>query len=413
MIAVSTATTNGVGVVSTLTAAASFSMTDTAGNAQTTLAGSPQSVTVTRNGEPDAPVISSVTAGNAQVVVAWSAPATNGAAISDYVVQYSTSSSGSYTTFADGLSTSTSATVTGLTNGTAYYFKVAATNSVGTGSYSAASAAATPTLPTQTVTWSPTTALTTAQSPNTPLAASSSGDGAITYAVQSAGATGCAINSSTRVLTFTAAGSCVVRATAATTSNYLTGYIDATFTVTAATCATGGVCAVGNTGPGGGIVFYVQASGGTFACGATLASTCKYLEAAPTSGTNAWTDASYAWSGNTTGAIGLNAQGTAVGSGYKNTEAMVAQNSTANRAGTITRAYRGPNNLSDWYLPSKDELNELHTRRVTVGGFSTGLYWSSSERDGIIAWAQNFSVGNQGNNLKGGTDYVRPVRAFG
>ena len=119
-------------------------MTDTAGNAQTTLAGSPQSVTVTRNGEPDAPVISSVTAGNAQVVVAWGAPANNGAAITDYVVQYSTSSAGSYTTFADGTSTSTSATVTGLTNGTAYYFKVAATNSVGTGSYSAASAAATP-----------------------------------------------------------------------------------------------------------------------------------------------------------------------------------------------------------------------------------------------------------------------------
>ena len=234
IVAVSTATTNGVGVVSTLTAAASFSMTDTAGNAQTTLVGSPQSVTVTRNGEPDAPVISSVTAGNAQVVVAWGAPATNGAAISDYVVQYSTSPSGSYTTFADGTSTSTSATVTGLTNGTAYYFKVAATNSVGTGSNSVASAAATPSLPTQTVTWSPTTALTTAQSPNTPLAASSSGDGAITYAVQSAGATGCTINSSTRVLTFTAAGSCVVRATAATTSNYLTGYIDATFTVTLA-----------------------------------------------------------------------------------------------------------------------------------------------------------------------------------
>ena len=415
IVAVSTATANGVGVVSTLTAAASFSMTDTAGNVQTTLVGSPQSVTVTRNGEPDAPVISSVTAGNAQVVVAWSAPANNGAAISDYVVQYSTSSSGSYTTFADGISTSTSATVTGLTNGTAYYFKVAATNSVGTGSYSAASAAATPTLPTQTVTWSPTTALTTAQSPNTPLAASSSGDGAITYAVQSAGTTFCTIDALTRVLFFTTAGNCVVRATAATTSNYLTGYIDATFTITTATCAMGGACIVGDTGPGGGKVFYVQASGGTFACGATLASTCKYLEAAPTSGTNAWTDASYAWSGNTTGAIGLNAQGTAVGSGYKNTEAMVAQNSTANRAGTITRAYRGPNNLSDWYLPSKDELNQLYIRRATVGGITTNYYWSSSELYSLETWYQDFTtdVGRQTNQAKYQSYYVRPVRAFG
>jgi hypothetical protein len=264
------------------------------------------------------------------------------------------------------------------------------------------------------VTWSPTTALTTAQSPNTPLAASSSGDGAITYAVQSAGATGCTINSSTRVLTFTTAGNCVVRATAASTSNYLTGYIDATFTVTTATCAMGGACIVGDTGPGGGIVFYVQASG-TFACGSTLSSTCKYLEAAPTSGTSAWTDASYAWSGNTTGEIGLNARGTAVGSGYKNTVAMVAQSSTANRAGTIARAYRGPNNLSDWYLPSKDELNQLYINRATVGGIATNYYWSSSEVYSLETWYQDFGLtisGRQTNQAKYQTYYVRPVRAF-
>jgi hypothetical protein len=246
------------------------------------------------------------------------------------------------------------------------------------------------------------------------LAASSSGDGAITYAVQSAGATGCTINSSTRVLTFTTAGNCVVRATAASTSNYLTGYIDATFTVTTATCAMGGACIVGDTGPGGGIVFYVQASG-TFACGSTLSSTCKYLEAAPTSGTSAWTDASYAWSGNTTGEIGLNARGTAVGSGYKNTVAMVAQSSTANRAGTIARAYRGPNNLSDWYLPSKDELNQLYINRATVGGIATNYYWSSSEVYSLETWYQDFGLtisGHQTNQAKYQTYYVRPVRAF-
>jgi hypothetical protein len=356
-------------------------------------------------------VISSVTAGNAQVVVSWSAPANNGAAISDYVVQYSTSSSGSYTTFADGTSTSTSATVTGLTNSTAYYFKVAATNSVGTGSNSAASAAATPTLPTQIVTWSPTTALTTAQSPNTPLAPSSSGDGAITYGVQSAGTTGCTIDALTGVLYFTTAGNCMVRATAATTSNYLTGHIDATFTITTATCAMGGACIVGNTGPGGGTVFYVHASG-TFACGETLASTCKYLEAAPTSGTNAWTDAGYAWSGNTTGE-NLNARGTAVGSGYKNTAAMVAQSSTADMAGTKARAYRGPNNLSDWYLPSKDELNQLYINRSTVSGSASNYYWSSSEIYSLEPWYQNFSNGTQSNQAKYRQYYVRPVRAFG
>ena len=215
------------------------------------------------------------------------------------------------------------------------------------------------------------------------------------------------------MLTFTAAGSCVVRATAATTSNYLTGYIDATFTVTTATCATGGACIVGNTGPGGGKVFYVQAGGGTFTCGATLASTCKYLEAAPTTGANAWTDATYRWSGNTTVAIGANAQGTAVGSGYKNTEAMVTNNNTANRAGTIARAYRGPNNLSDWYLPSKDELHQLYTEKTTVGGISTVNYFSSSEVGADTAWRQDFNSGNQNHNSKSNSYLVRPVRAFG
>ncbi|MFM7761739.1 MAG: fibronectin type III domain-containing protein, partial [Acidimicrobiaceae bacterium] len=45
--ATSTATAGGGAVTSTLTAAASFSVADTAGNAQTTLTGSPQSITVT------------------------------------------------------------------------------------------------------------------------------------------------------------------------------------------------------------------------------------------------------------------------------------------------------------------------------------------------------------------------------
>jgi hypothetical protein len=159
-------------------------------------------------------------------------------------------------------------------------------------------------------------------------------------------------------------------------------------------------------------VFYVQASG-TFACGATLTSTCKYLEAAPTSGTAAWTDETYVWSGNTSVAIGDTAQGVAIGTGYKNTQAMVTQSSTAGMAGTITRAYRGPNNLTDWYLPSKDELAQLYAQRTTFG-LSTGAYWSSSESAANRAWAQYFNGGDQANNnSKRATFYVRPVRAFG
>ena len=77
----------------------------------------------------------SPTAGNTQVQLSWSAPDNGGASITDYIIQYSTDNS-TWSTFSDGTSTTTSSTVTGLTNGQQYYFKVAAVNSVGTGTYS-------------------------------------------------------------------------------------------------------------------------------------------------------------------------------------------------------------------------------------------------------------------------------------
>jgi len=94
---------------------------------------------------PGAPTGLTATAGNAQASLSWTAPASNGgSAVADYVVQYRTTSGpGAWTTFTDGTSTTTSATVTGLTNGTGYDFQVAAVNAIGTGAYSA-TASATP-----------------------------------------------------------------------------------------------------------------------------------------------------------------------------------------------------------------------------------------------------------------------------
>jgi len=72
----------------------------------------------------------------------WTAPSANGSAITDYLVQYSTDNA-TWTTFADGTSTTASASVTGLTLNTLYYYRVAAVNAIGTGTYSASASGST------------------------------------------------------------------------------------------------------------------------------------------------------------------------------------------------------------------------------------------------------------------------------
>ncbi len=85
------------------------------------------------------------TYGNTTASVSWTAPVMVGSpALNDYIIQYSSNSGSSWTTFTDTVSTATSVTVTGLTNGTAYIFRVAGRNNIGTGTYSAASNSVTP-----------------------------------------------------------------------------------------------------------------------------------------------------------------------------------------------------------------------------------------------------------------------------
>lgn len=95
---------------------------------------------------PDAPTSLVATPGSTQMALTWTAPANNGAAITDYVVEYKLASEPTtWTTFADGTSTNAYATVTGLTNALSYNFRVSATNSAGTGPVSS-TATATPAL---------------------------------------------------------------------------------------------------------------------------------------------------------------------------------------------------------------------------------------------------------------------------
>ena len=320
---------------SSLTAAASFSITDTAGNAQTTLTGSPQTIWVQRIARPVIALSATTETANVNAAMNGYTVTSSGGTVSSYSITG---------TLPAGVSFSTT---TGRITGT----------------------------PTATQT-------------------------ATTYTI-----------------------------TATNTS----GSTTATFTLTVVrTCANGGECIVGNTGPGGGIVFYVSAANFT-STGSDCNTTCKYLEAAPqgwsvqvqtpaqtscgTAGGTAGTstdDPFGKFSGNTVGYSG-NARGTAIGTGHANTTALIAQaggGDTAGKAITVTRGYRG-GGKTDWHFPSTEELNQLYTERIRVGGFSAHYYCNSYEDSDFAQNCRNFTDGGGQGNRKDNAYKVRPVRAFG
>jgi hypothetical protein len=167
-------------------------------------------------------------------------------------------------------------------------------------------------------------------------------------------------------------------------------------------CATGAgaanTCIVGNTGPGGGIVFYVNEANATGS---------RYMEAASADSSSGTT-----WCSDTTNVIS-GTFGTAIGTGKDNTDLMVTGGCTSTAANSA-RAYFTPTApVGSWFLPSNDELNALNSQKAVVGGFTVANYWSSSQFDAIDARGQNFDDGVQPKVfVKSGSYRVRPVRAF-
>jgi hypothetical protein len=96
---------------------------------------------------PSAPTDVVGVAGNGQVALSWVAPSNDGGAmINNYSIEYSSNGGTTWTLFARSTSNYPGDVVTGLTNGTAYVFRVIASNTaVGTGAWSTPSSPVTPT----------------------------------------------------------------------------------------------------------------------------------------------------------------------------------------------------------------------------------------------------------------------------
>ena len=105
------------------------------------------------------------------------------------------------------------------------------------------------------------------------------------------------------------------------------------------------------------------------------------------------------------------ATGFLLGTGRNNTEIIYQNCGTSGNASAVCKSYSG-GGFTDWYLPSKDELNKLYINKVAIGGFASAYYWSSSENSTSLAWYQNFTSGIQSNVTKNLPPYVRAVRAF-
>ncbi len=144
---------------------------------------------------------------------------------------------------------------------------------------------------------------------------------------------------------------------------------------------------------GGGIVFYIDASGDH---GLIVANSDQS------------TAAEWGLFDKQIGAIDLG-----VGKGKENTDKIKNATSNSNIAATICSNLKH-NGFNDWFLPSLDELILIYEnlKLKDLGNFSDDDYWSSSETDFNNAWQYNFSKGISNEAHVNKAVRVRAVRAF-
>ena len=170
-------------------------------------------------------------------------------------------------------------------------------------------------------------------------------------------------------------------------------------------CAAGGACEVGDTGPGGGVVFFDAGSKQSWG---------RYLEVAAASWSVAASDPVATWCPERKAGFTATVRtGTDIGSGAANTKAIIKACGSTSAAG-VAAAYRG-GGKTDWYLPSKDEVNTLFRKRAAVGGIPAKSLWSSSQSSHVATYAFGQLLVSEGRYIgsyKGYDGMVRPIRAF-
>lgn len=187
---------------------ASTNISDAAGNSGPAAFTSGTAHAVAIPTAPSAPTIGTATAGDGQASVTFTAPVSNGgSAITTYTA--TANPGGAFGTCAGPAACT--ASVTGLTNGTAYTFTVTATNSIGTGPSSGVSNSVTP-KGSQTISFANPGARNFGTTPTlTATAASATGTNGLTVSFTSSTTGVCTITSG-GALTFVTAGSCTINA---------------------------------------------------------------------------------------------------------------------------------------------------------------------------------------------------------
>jgi len=213
--------------------------------------------------------------------------------------------------------------------------------------------------------------------------------------------------------------------------------------------------AVGDRGPGGGVIFYVASTPFTSE-GSSCSNQCRYLEVAPSTWQRGVSeeDMSYAWSLNTSLATeqdrttsgvegrvserSLEKANWRIGAGFNNTRAMKVAGAQSDAQAAVLAFGGNDSSAGQWFIPSLNEINELckfvrgqSTGDPSVactnsgainrsldlnpaaGGFGEAIYWSSSERDGARAWLLNLTGGRGAQSSSKFFDIqIRPIRAL-